>query len=47
MRYWTDFFQISKSPFYKGVVDFSEVNKHVIEDVEKFLLDKGVNKFNV
>ena len=47
MRYWGDFFQISKSPFYKGVVDFSEVNKHVIEDVEKFLLDKGVNKFKI
>jgi hypothetical protein len=47
MRFWGDFFQISKSPFYKGVVDFSEVGKHVIEDVEKFLLDKDVNEFKV
>ena len=42
MRYWTEFFQISKSPFYKGKVDFSEVSTHVIEDVRKFLLDKGI-----
>ena len=47
MRYWGDFFQISKSPFYKGVVDFSEVSRHVIEDVEDFLLKKGVNKLKV
>ena len=32
---------------WQGSVDFSEVNKHVIEDVEKFLLDKGVNKFKI
>lgn len=42
MRYWRDFFQISKSPFYKGEVDFSKVSEHVIEDVKKFLLSKKI-----
>lgn len=43
MRYWGTFFQIAKSPLYKGVVDFSAVNEHVIQDVKNFLLKENIN----
>lgn len=43
LRYWREMFQISKSPLYKGEVDFSKVNDHVIEDVRNFLNDEGCN----
>ena len=47
MRYWSDFFQISKSPFYKGEVDFSKVSEHVLEDIRKFLLSKKIYEAKV
>lgn len=47
MRYWSDFFQISKSPLYKGEVDFSKVNEHVLEDIRNFLVSKNVNSFKI
>ena len=47
MRYWDSFFQIAKSTLYKGTVNFSEVEKHVIEDVKKYLKDQGVNEMKI
>lgn len=56
MRYWGDMFQISLNPIYskackeagitEDLVNFAEVNKHVIEDVKKFLISKGISEFN-
>ena len=47
MRYWSSFFQIAKSPLYKGEVNFIEVNKHVLKDIEEFLREKGVNEYKI
>ena len=47
MRYWDSFFQIAKSTLYKGEVNFMEVNKHVLEDVEKYLREQGVNDMKI
>lgn len=47
MRYWDSFFQIAKSTLYKGEVNFMEVNKHVLEDIEKYLREQGVNDMKI
>lgn len=47
MRYWDSFFQIAKSTLYKGKVNFMEVNKHVLEDVEAYLKSQGVNDLKI
>ena len=47
MRYWNGFFQIAKSPLYKGTVDFSVVNEHVIQDIGDFLQKKGMSSKEV
>lgn len=44
LRRWNGFFQIAKSTLYKGTVDFSVVNKHVLQDIEEFLKKKDVNE---
>lgn len=56
MRYWGDMFQISLNPIYskackdagieEDLVNFAEINKHVIEDVKNFLISKGISEFN-
>ncbi len=43
MRYWGTFFQIAKSTLYKGTVDFSVVNEHVIQDVRNFLNKENIS----
>ena len=47
MRYWDSFFQIAKSTLYKGTVNFSEVNNHVLEDIASFLRKEGISNFNI
>jgi len=58
LRWWggDSFFQISVNPIYKAaakklgkneVVDFSNVNRHVISDVCKHLREKGISDFNI
>ena len=58
LRWWggDSFFQISVNPIYKAaakklgkneVVDFANVNRHVISDVCKFLRERGISDFNV
>ena len=58
MRYWggDSFFQIAVNTLYKQaakklgkdeVVDFSNVNRHVISDVCNFLKKKGISDFNI
>ncbi len=47
IRYWDNFFQVAKSPFYKGDVDFSIVGDKVIADVGNFLKSKGFSDFKI
>lgn len=56
VRYWqtAGLFQIAVNPFYKEgfpknteLVDFSKVNEKVLQDVEKYLADKGKNSFYI
>ena len=47
MRYWSSFFQIAKSSLYKGKVNFTEVNEHVLQDVATYLKSQGVNDMKI
>ena len=57
MRVWNGMFQISLNTIYKsalvkagikeGIVDFSEIGKHVVDDVCAFLKSKGISSFSI
>lgn len=47
MRYWGGFFQIAKNTLYKGTVNFAKVNDHVLDDIEKYLKDNGLNDIKI